>query len=82
MAESLAEKYEDVVKEVNDIMGGKVLDYEAKRIKNEGREEGKKEGCFETLVSLVKENLLTIDVAAKKIGMTVQEPQLKSLRRF
>lgn len=36
----IARKYENVRKGVKDVMGGRVLDYEAKRIKNEGRAEG------------------------------------------
>jgi len=35
----IAKNYEIIQKGVEAIMGGKVLDYEAKRIKNEGREE-------------------------------------------
>lgn len=36
----IARKYENVREGVKDVMGGRVLDYEAKRIKNEGRAEG------------------------------------------
>ena len=36
----IARKYEKVREGVKDVMGGRVLDYEAKRIKNEGRAEG------------------------------------------
>ncbi len=36
----IARKYENVREGVKQVMGGRVLDYEAKRIKNEGRAEG------------------------------------------
>lgn len=38
--EHLARKYENVKERVKDVMGGQVLDYEAKRIRNEGIEKG------------------------------------------
>lgn len=56
----LAKNYENVRKGVKSVMGGKVLDYEAKTIRNEGisigieigtekgREEGKEEGIINT----------------------------------
>lgn len=51
--EHIAEKFEAVKKGVKDVMGGKILDYEAKTIKNEGRKEGRKEG-IETLVDSLR----------------------------
>lgn len=47
-------------------MGGKVLDHEAKRIKNEGKLEGK----LEMLFDLVNDNLLTIRDAAFRAELT------------
>ena len=41
---NLAAKYVDIVRGVGSVMGGQVLDYEAKRILNEGRREGHEEG--------------------------------------
>ena len=41
--------------------------------RKDGREEGREEGNLETLVSLVKEALLSIDIAAKKANMTADE---------
>ena len=46
----IARKYENVREGVKQVMGGRVLDYEAKRIKNEGREEGRAEGREEGIV--------------------------------
>ena len=55
---SLASKYENIRKGVGSVMGGQVLDYEAKRLRDqfleEGREEGREEGMISTLASLVK----------------------------
>lgn len=42
--EHIAAKYDSVKKGVKEVMGGKVLDYEAKTIKREGVKEGIKEG--------------------------------------
>ncbi|MBD5472027.1 MAG: hypothetical protein HDR20_03740 [Lachnospiraceae bacterium] len=55
-------------------MGGKVLDYEAKRIKSEGklegRLEGRLEGKLEMLFDLVNDNLLSIRDAAFRAKLT------------
>lgn len=42
--EHIAAKYDSVREGVKAVMGGKVLEYEAKTIKREGIEEGIKEG--------------------------------------
>ena len=58
-------------------MGGKVLEYEAKDILRkgikEGIEVGTKTGKLETLCELVKDGLLSIEEAAKRVDMTVEE---------
>lgn len=59
---NLAQHYENIVEGVGTIMGGQVLDYEAKRIKNESR--------LDTLIDLVKKGLLSLASAAKEAGMT------------
>ena len=45
--EALTVKYSKVQEGVGKIMGGKILNYEAKDILNKGREEGRKEGLKE-----------------------------------
>ena len=45
--ENIARKYDSVRKGVKAVMGGKVLEYEAKAIRNEGIEEGKEKGLKE-----------------------------------
>ena len=61
VVEKLASKYDNVEKEVTEVMGGKVLNYRSKEIfreamekgLEEGREEGRKEGQKESIVQLV-----------------------------
>ncbi len=66
-------------------MGGRVLEYEAKTIKNEGwlegkveghkegKIEGKMEGKIEVLFDLVENHVFTIKEAASYAGLTVEE---------
>ena len=59
-------------------MGGKVLEYEAKTILNQGRKEGFQAGLQKgiiTLASLVKDGILTPSDAAKRLGMTEEDFQ-------
>ena len=69
VAKSLAVDHANVLKGVDDVMGGKILEYEAKNILREGEARGRKEGAMETLFGLVKDGLLTIAVAAQRAGM-------------
>ena len=41
---NIAKKYQKTSERIGDIMGGKILEYEAKTIMNEGRAEGLREG--------------------------------------
>ena len=47
--ENIARSYENIRKGVGTVMGGKILDYEAKRIRNEGWNAGRNEGRNEGL---------------------------------
>ena len=40
---------------------------------NKGKQEGRKEGKIETLISLAKDGDITIEVAAHKADMSVEE---------
>ena len=71
VAKSLAVDHANVLKGVDDVMGGKILEYEAKDILREGEARGRKEGAMETLFGLVKDGLLTIAVAAQRAGMNL-----------
>ena len=58
VAESLTINYENLQKGIQDVMGGKLIEYEAKIILEQGREEGRKEGREEgirTLISTLRE---------------------------
>lgn len=54
--------------------GGKVLDYEAKRILIRGRDRGK----LLILSELVQDELITIEEAAKRVDMNVEEFEYKA----
>ena len=53
--EKIAVKYGKVMEGVKSIMGGKVLEYEAKTILNQGRAEGRVEGRAEGKLEKAKE---------------------------
>ena len=73
VAESLARKFNRVVEGVRQVMGGQVLEYEARTIRDESKAEGKAEGRIETLAELVSSGIITLDQAAGVAGMTVEE---------
>ena len=56
-------------------MGGKVLEYEAKTILREGIQEGIQQGEKNTCIALVKDGVLKISDAAKRLGITEEEFQ-------
>ena len=66
----LAGSYENIRKGVGSVMVGQVLDYEAKRILNEGRAEGREEGTVSTLIALVQKGLLSFKDAAAQAGIS------------
>ncbi len=78
---NIAHKYANIQKGVGNIMGGQVLDYEAKRIYKEGHDEGydkgHDEGYIEALISLVKDGILSSQDAANRAGLSESEFQKK-----
>lgn len=66
--ENIANKYPNVKKGVKDIMGGQVLDYEAKRILSKGIEEGRKEKETE-LIKKMLINKINISVIMEVTNM-------------
>ena len=66
--EHIAKKYHAVREAVKSVMGGKVLEYEAKTIKREGIKEGIKEG-IEGTVSILK----NLGVPQQTILANIQE---------
>ena len=85
IAESLCQKYDNIRKEIVSIMGGEILEYEAKTILNEGKKQGwilgRESGLAEglstgrktTYLELVKEGILNIKEAAMRIPMDEAE---------
>lgn len=73
VVEHLASKYSRVVEGVKEEMGGQILDYEAKRIRRDGLEEGISQGIQQTLIELVHDGLLTVEEAAKRLGKNIDE---------
>ena len=75
--EHIAQKYSSIRKGVKAVMGGKVLEYEAKTIKREGIKEGIKErikeGKLEILIDLVRENVISLADAASKAELSEEE---------
>ena len=77
----LTQKYTAIQKEAESIMGGKVLEYEAKTIYKSGIEcgfergieRGIEQGTLKTLYNLVKDKLITNVEAAKRAGMSLEE---------
>lgn len=70
VADNLSEKYGNARKEIDEIMGGKILEFKGERIYNEGREEGKKEGKkegkIEELLGLAYDKAMTVEAAAER----------------
>lgn len=69
----IAAKYENIRKGIGEVMGGRVLDYEAKDIYNAGRSEGLFQGAWDVCLSMVKDGIISLAEAAKRLGMTEEE---------
>ena len=66
VADNLSEKYDNARKELDEIMGGKILEFKGEKIYNEGKEEGKKEGKIEELLGLAYDKAMTVEAAAER----------------
>ena len=77
----IAVGHEKVKEGVGNVMGGRILDYEAKRIYNSGRSEGRSEGlrlgrsegATSMCISLVKDGIINLSEAAKRLDMNEDE---------
>ena len=72
----VTEKYENIKEGIGEVMGGKILNYEAKDIYNAGKKEGRDEGIrlgMSVCISLIRDGLLSLTEAAKRLGMTEEE---------
>ena len=81
MIREIAQKYENVQKGVGDIMGGALIETEARVILNrgrkegrlEGRQEGRKEIQEETARRMLKTGKLTIEEIAEYLGLSIAD---------
>ncbi len=71
----IARKYVNVREGVKDVMGGRVLDYEAKRIKNEGVREGRAEGIVETGIDFGLSDNEILEKLQIKLNISLQMAQ-------
>ena len=69
MIKEIAQKYENVQKGVGDIMGGALIETEARTILNQGISETKKQ----TALKLLKRGKQTIKEIAEDTGLSVTE---------
>lgn len=74
---AIAQKYENVQKGVGDMMGGALIETEARRILNKGISETKKE----TALRMLKRGKMTVDEIAEDSGLSIAEvEQLAALQ--
>jgi predicted HTH domain antitoxin len=81
VSEALLGNRENISKRMGDIMGGHVIMTEAKEILNQGIEQGLERGLeqgrseerIRIFVDLVNDRVLSLEEAAKRAGMTVDE---------
>ena len=85
VVENIAKKHETIREGVKQVVGGKILEYEAKDILNQGRREGlsqgrreglsqgRQEGELNMCIRLIRDGLLKIEDAARKLNMGEEE---------
>ena len=77
VAEKIAEKYEKVRRGVTSVMGGEILEYEAKTIWKGGYAEGKRsgfaEGEIKAYIDLIRDGIFTVSEAARRLDMKEEE---------
>ena len=69
----IAQKYENVQKGVGDIMGGALIETEARTILNQGKTQGISEAKEQTALKLLKRGKQTIEEIAEDTGLSVTE---------
>lgn len=81
MLEEITRKYENVQKGVGDVMGGALLETEARTILNQGISQGigqginqgKNEAKKETALRMLKRGKLTLEEVAEYSGLSISE---------
>ena len=73
VVESIARNYEAVREGVKNVVGGKILEYEAKDILRRGISQGRQEGELNMCIRLIQDGLLKVEDAARKLNMEEEE---------
>ena len=73
--ENIARSYENIRKGVGTVMGGKILDYEAKRIRNEGINEGLIIGAVDMLRDMGLDDKSIIAKISEKYNLSQKEAE-------
>lgn len=69
----VAKKYENVQKGIGDIMGGALIETEARTILKQGKSQGMNEAKRETALRMLKRGKLTFEEIAEDSGLSVAE---------
>lgn len=69
----ITKKYENVQKGVGEIMGGALLETEARTILNQGKNQGKNEANRATALRMLKRGKLTLEEIAEYSGLSISE---------
>ena len=69
----IAQKYENVQKGIGDIMGGALIETEARTILNQGKTQGVSETKKQTALKLLKRGKQTVEEIAEDTGLSVTE---------
>ena len=77
VVENLAIKYENIRKGIDEVIGGRILDFEADRILqrgiNQGISQGIAKGKIMNTIEFIKAGLVSLADAAEKLNMTEEE---------
>ena len=73
MIKEIAQKYKNVQKGVGEIMGGALIETEARTILNQGKTQGISETKKQTALKLLKRGKQTIKEIAEDTGLSVTE---------
>lgn len=68
VTDNLTNGYGQIRKELDAIMGGKILEFKGEKLINQGREEGMQEGSIRTLAELVHDGMLPLEAAETMVG--------------
>ncbi|MEY8517330.1 hypothetical protein AALC25_10470 [Lachnospiraceae bacterium 29-84] len=72
----IAQKYENVQKGIGEMMGGALIETEARTILNKGKAEGRNETKKKTALRMLQDGELPIDKIAKYAGLDIAEVEL------